>query len=191
MDITNNQRHLYNVIDRSYLTGQRPIDAGVRTKNYTDLVNFNSYANFPYERYNQLDVRTHIGTFGKENSQESQLLMPTINCNPRPNESASRFNYAYDMQVDKRMVDVSGILIPNNKLRVIPNRGTQLLHQNRNLPTNPEIEALSKRMLNISTNNGEDNPGVLKFKASRQRLSRDELLNITRKPVTPAVSGVP
>ena len=117
--------------------------------------------------------------------------MSTINCNPRPNESASRFNYAYDMQVDKRMVDVSGILIPNNKLRVIPNRGTQLLHQNRNLPTNPEIEALSKRMLNISTSNGEDNPGVLKFKASRQRLSRDELLNITRKPVTPAVSGVP
>ena len=55
---------------------------------------------------------------GKENTEHSLIHTPMIKCIPRENEGASRFNYAYDRQIDKRMEDVSGILIPNNQLRV-------------------------------------------------------------------------
>jgi hypothetical protein len=196
MDITNNQRQLFGVVECSYLrngVSGKPIEDGIRLKNYADRINLSSYANYPYERYGQLDMATHIGGFGKENSQSSKLPQPFISCNPRPNETSSRFNYAMDMCVDKRLIDVSGIDIPNNKLRVIPNRGTQLCYQNRNLPSNPQIEALSKKMLNITVSDVSESNGMLKFKASRQRLNREELLGVGRVPaaVAPTVPGVP
>ena len=127
--------------------------------NYTDKISATSNCNNPYERYNQLDVATHIRCMGKENSNTSLINPQNIKCVSRQNEGASRFNYAYDAQIDermvhvsgnKRMVHVSGILIPNKQLRIIPNRATQLRHQKGSLPTNQAIKNLSQGMGDIS-----------------------------------------
>lgn len=186
-DITNNQQNLFNVINRSYerdgVSGL-PIKNGLRPKNYTDLVNLRSEANYPYEVYNQLDGNSVIGTFGKANSQPSKLPEPTINCTPRHNPEASRFNYAVDSQIDNRLIDVSGVSIPNKHLRVIPNRGTQSAYQNINTltpPTNKPIEKLVNDITNISYEPA-DTKSKLKYKASRQRLSRAELIGAVEKP---------
>ena len=96
--------------------------------NYTDKISATSYANNPYEIYNQLDVATHTGCMGKENSKNSLINPQNIECVSRQHEGASRFHYAFDAQIDKRIVGVSGILIPNNQLSIIPNRGTQLCY---------------------------------------------------------------
>ena len=84
MDISNNQRNLFAVIDRSYLLDGdqgKPHEDGVMIMNYTDRVQKNSDLNFPHETYSQLDGVTHIGTFGKGNSQPSKI--PTIDCTLR------------------------------------------------------------------------------------------------------------
>lgn len=195
-DITNNQQNLFNVINRSYerdgVSGL-PIKNGLRPKNYTDLINFRSEVNYPYQVYSQLDGNSVIGTFGKANSQSSKLPQPTINCNPRHNPEASRFNYAVDSQIDNRLIDVSGVDIPNKHLRVIPNRGTQSAYQNispkgtrsslmnLNTPTNKPIEKLVNDITNISFEPA-NTKSKLKYKASRQRLSRAELIGAVEKP---------
>ena len=193
MDISHNQRQLFNVIDRSYMTNGysgRPAEKGVMIMNYTNKINARSYANYPHQIYSQLDVATHIECKGKYN-QRSLIHTPIIKCTPRKNEGASRFNYAYDRQIDKRMVDVSGILIPNNQLRVIPNRGIPLCYQETNIPTNQAILNLSQTIGNISASDLDKTFNLsnanLKFKASRQKLSREELLGLARKPTKGSV----
>jgi len=192
MDITNYQNQLFNVIDRSYLldgVSGRPVEKGLVLSNYTDKILERSYANNSYERCNQLDGGINIGTFGKENSQRSKLPEPVINCTPRENESAYRFNYAIDKYVDRRMIDVSGQSIPNNMLRVVPNRGIQLYGQKRNLPRNDAILNLSLRIGNISASSLDKTFNLskndLQFKASRERLSRGDLLGLVsdRQPL--------
>ena len=94
------------------------------------------------------------------------------------------------------MVDVSGILIPNNQPRVLPNCGTQLCYQKRNIPTNQAILNLSKSIGNISAADFNKTFDLsnekLKFKAGRQRLTREELLGLARKSTstTPAVPAM-
>jgi hypothetical protein len=179
-DITNSMNNLYENINRSYLLdGDRgvPVEKGLRLNNYTELINFRSDTNYPHEKSNQLDIATYQGCFGKENSQPSRLLEPIINCSSRENIEASRFNYAIDALIDNKMIDVSGIEVPNKYLRFIPNRGIQTTDTTLNIPTNPAIEKLVNDIINISVKPAET-PNLLKYKASRQRLTRAELLNI-------------
>jgi hypothetical protein len=188
-DISNNQENLFNVINRSYMLDGiegLPVQKGIRIDNFRDLIDDRNEAKYPYERYGQLDGLTHIGTFGKENSQPSRLLEPTINCTPRVNIPASRFNYAYDKQIDNRLIDVSGVEIPNKFLRVIPNRGIQTTgYQKQYIPTNKQIEKLANDITNISYEPADTN-AKLKFKASRERLTRAELLGVNEiKPIAP------
>lgn len=185
MDITSYQSQLFKVIERSHLldgVSGRPVEKGLVLSNYTDKIQERSYANNSYERCNQLDGGINIGTFGKANSQRSKLLNGFINCNPRENEDANRFNYAIDKYVDRRMVDVSGQSIPNNMLRVIPNRGIQLYGQKRNLPRNDDILNLSLRIGNISASALDKTFNLsksdLQYKASHERLSRGDLLGL-------------
>lgn len=177
-NITNNQQNLFNVINRSYerdgVSG-KAIQNGLRTKNYTELIDFRSEVNYPHQAYGQLDGNNVIGTFGKVNSQSSKLPTPIINCTPRHNPEASRFNYAVDSQIDNRLIDVSGVEIPNNKLRVIPNRGTHSAYQKPVMVSNPQIEKLVRDITNISYEPA-DTKNKLKFKASRQRLTKAELI---------------
>jgi hypothetical protein len=127
-----NQTQLFAEIDRPSMMEQ--LEKTTHIMDYTGRVNLYSNANNPYQRYSQLDCQTHSGCFGKENSQSSKLTEPFINCTPRRNDTASRFNYAIDKQVTRRLVDVSGQFIPNNQLRIIPNRVIHLYVQDRNLP---------------------------------------------------------
>jgi hypothetical protein len=194
MDISYNQQKLFNVIDRSYMTNGysgRPAERGVMIMNYTDKINARSYANYPHQIYSQFDVATHIGC--NHHIKSDIKGIKNINCTPRENEGASRFNYANDRQIDKRMVDVSGILIPNNQLRVIPNRGIPLCYQERNIPTNQAILNLAQSIGNISASDLDKTFNLsksnLKFKASRQKLTREELLGLARKPTKGFVFG--
>lgn len=195
MEIRDYQNQLFNVIDRSYMldgTSGLPVEKGIMPMNYTKQIELLSYGNMPYETYNQLDNVTHIGTFGKQNSQKSRLPEPIIHCTPRKNETSSRFNYAIDKCIDRRMIDVSGQNIPNNMLRKIPDRGIQLCYQKRNIPSNPAILALSNKIGNISAaqlnNTFKISKGDLNFKASRQRLTKEELQGLEKLQVTNGVS---
>ena len=64
-----NQTQLFAEIDRAAMMEQ--LEKTTRIMNYTSRVNLYSNANNPYQRYSQLDCQTHLGCFGKENSQPS------------------------------------------------------------------------------------------------------------------------
>lgn len=186
-DISYNQQNLFNVLERSYKNdGQegKPVQDGKILDNlYLDRVNKNSYSNDKYERYNQLDIQNITGVIGKENSQKSKLPNNgIIDARVRNNETADRFNYAYDMHIDKRKIDVSGQYIENNKLRIAPNRQTQYFGKTI-IPQNKELEKLSNEIYNISANKLDErevSKSNLFYKARRQKLTREELLNLTR-----------
>lgn len=186
-DISYNQQNLFNVLERSYKNdGQegKPVQDGKILDNlYLDRVNKNSYSNNKYERYNQLDIGNITGVIGKENSQKSKLPNNgIIDARVRNNETADRFNYAYDMHIDKRRIDVSGQYIENNKLRIAPNRQTQYFGKTI-IPQNKELEKLSNEIYNISANKLDErevSKSNLFYKATRQKLTREELLNLTR-----------
>ena len=192
MDISNTQQNLFSVIDRSYNAYQKPIENGVSSMGHINLIQARSNANFPHQKYGQLDISTHIGCIGKANSQRSELTDPIIKCTPRHNESASRFNYAYDMQITTRPTEVSGVNIPNDQLRIIPNRGTQLCYQKTVIPFNREIYNLSQNVRKYGPPDESTFPNDnFQFRASRQRLTREELQGLPRLPATPAGRAVP
>jgi hypothetical protein len=179
-----NQTQLFAEIERADM---------MEKLNYTGRVNLYSNANNPYQIYSQLDCQTHLGCFGKGNSQPSQLPEPFINCTPRKNDTASRFNYALDKQVTKRLVDVSGQYIPNNQLRIIPNRGIHLYAQERHLPSsiNGSLGSISASSLNRNFTNNNINKN-LTYTANRQKLTGQGMTQgYINKPATPAVAVAP
>jgi hypothetical protein len=186
-DISNNQQNLFNVLERSYkndgVEGMPVQDGKILDNLYLDRVNKNSYSNDKYERYNQLDIQNITGVIGKENSQKSKLPNNgIIDARVRNNETSDRFNYAYHMHVDKRLVDVSGQYIENNKLRIAPNRQTQYFGKTM-IPQNKDLENLSNEIYNISSKKIDDrevSKSNLFYKARKQKLTREELLNLTR-----------
>jgi len=165
-----NQTQLFAAVDRAAMMNN--LEKNTRIMNYTGRVNLYSNANNPYQRYSQLDIASHLGCFGKENSQPSQLPEPFINCTPRKNDEAWRFNYAIDKQITKRLVDVSGQFIPNNQLRIIPNNGLQLFAQNRHLPPSlsGSLGNISASSLNRDFTNNNINKN-LTYTANRQKLT--------------------
>lgn len=189
-DISNNLNNLNDIIYRTYQAdGQEglPKLKGISQKNYIDLIHHRSDANQPKYKYDQLDANTIYGQFGRFDYQNPILTEPVINCTPKSyNPESSRFNYAIDSQINNKMVDVSGIEIPNKYLRFIPNRGIQSAFTNVNIPANKNIEKLVSDITNISYKPADTN-NILKYKISRQRLTRDELLSINaiKPPVLP------
>ena len=165
-----NQAQLFAVVDRTAMMNN--LEKTTRIMNYTGRVNLYSNANNPHQRYNQLDISSYLGCFGKENSQPSQLPEPFINCTPRKNDDAWWFNYAIDKQITRALVDVSGQFIPNNKLRIIPNNGLQLFAQNRHLPPSlsGSLGNISASSLNRNFTNDNINKS-LTYNANRQKLT--------------------
>ena len=104
--------------------------------------------------------------------QPSQLPEPFINCTPRKNDDAWRFNYAIHKQITTKLVDVSGQFIPNNQLRIIPNRGIHLYAQERNLPSSlsGSLGNISSSSLNRNFTNNDINKN-LTYTANRQKLT--------------------
>ena len=91
------------------------------------------------------------------------------------------------LKITTRQTEVSGVLIPNNQLRIIPNRGTQLCYQQTIMPVNQELFN-SQKILGVCASDAStlENQN-LQFKASRQRLTREELQGLAKIPVTSAV----
>ena len=184
-----NQTQLFAVIDRSAMMNN--LEKTTRIMNYTGRVNLYSNANNPYQIYSQLDCQTHLGCFGKGNSQPSQLPEPFINCTPRKNDDAWRFNYAIDKQITRALVDVSGQYIPNNQLRIIPNNGIHLYAQKRNLPSSlsGSLGNISASSLNRNFTNNNINKN-LTYTANRQKLTGQAMTQgYINKPATPAVAA--
>ena len=187
-----NQAQLFAAVDRSAMMNN--LEKNTRIMNYTGRVNLYSNANNPHQRYSQLDISSYLGCFGKENSQPSQLPEPFINCTPRKNDEDWRFNYAIDKQITRALVDVSGQFIPNNQLRIIPNRGIHLYAQDRHLPPSlsGSLGNISASSLNRDFTNNNINKNMT-YTANRQKLTGQGMTQgyVNKdKPGTPAVAEV-
>ena len=115
---------LYEQIEREHIGNQQELKK--RQQLHLPLINAFSQANDPYEMRSQLSGANGVASLALENSQASELPEPFIRCRTGFMEESSRFNYGYDMAINKRKIDVSGQLIPNDELRSMPQRGVQI-----------------------------------------------------------------
>jgi hypothetical protein len=144
---------LYEQIEREDIANRLELDK--RQQLYIPLIDAFSQANDPYEMRSQLIGANGIASLCLENSQASELPEPFIRCRTGFMEESSRFNYGYDMAINKRKVDVSGQLIPNEELRSMPQRGVQIhaYQTNRILPYKTNIAKLAEELSNTIVDN--------------------------------------
>ena len=137
---------LFEQIEREHIGNQQELKK--RHQLHLPLINAFSQANDPYEMHSQLIGANGVASLGLENSQASDLPEPFIRCRTGFMEESSRFNYGYDMAINKRKIDVSGQLIPNEELRVIPQRGVQIhgYQTTRVLPYKTNIARLAEEL---------------------------------------------
>jgi len=161
------------------------IKADIMPMGYTGRIQANSSANYARNYYGQLP---NVGV----NTRDSSLLQykgfkdDVIDASSREMQSASRFNYAFDRQINKRFIDVSGQMIPNNKLRVLPNRGCAMYGKQPAPYTDPDLQQLSESLMRESINktlayNPADANSYMKFKATRPRLTRQDLMEASQQ----------
>ena len=112
---------------------------------YLTSVEVNSDGLLPHLSRSQLPFGNGLSDLMLENSQKSRLPEPIIRCGRQVMEESSRFNYGLDLSVNKRLIDVSGQLITNEKLRSMPQRSTIINAgtTTRLLPYKAPIAALS------------------------------------------------
>ena len=144
---------LYEQIEREHIGNQQELKK--RQQLHLPLINAFSQANDPYEMRSQLIGANGVASLGLENSQASDLPEPFIRCRTGFMEESSRFNYGIDMSINKRRIDVSGQLIPNEELRVIPQRGVQIhgYQTTRVLPYKTNIAKLVEELSNTIVDN--------------------------------------
>ena len=144
---------LYEQIEREHIGNQQELKKHQQL--HLPLINAFSQANDPYEMRSQLSGANGVASLGLENSQASDLPEPFIRCRTGFMEESSRFNYGYDMAINKRKIDVSGQLIPNEELRVIPQRGVQIhtYQTTRVIPYKTNIARLAEELSNTIVDN--------------------------------------
>ena len=144
---------LYEQIEREHIGNQQELKK--RQQLHLPLINAFSQANDPYEMRSQLSGANGVASLGLENSQASDLPEPFIRCRTGFMEESSRFNYGIDMSINKRKIDVSGQLIPNEELRVIPQRGVQIHGYQTTLvlPYKTNIAKLAEELSNTIVDN--------------------------------------
>ena len=115
---------------------------------YLTRVDVNSDALLPHLSRSQLPFGNGLSDLMLESSQKSRLPEPIIRCGRQIMEESSRFNYGLDLSVNKRLIDVSGQLITNEKLRSMPQRSTRINAgtTTRLLPYKAPIAALSQSL---------------------------------------------
>lgn len=162
------------------------IKANIMPMLYTGRVQANSSANYARNYYGEL-CNTGV------NNRDISLLQTTgfkddvINASSREMQSASRFNYAFDRQINKRYIDVSGQFIPNNKLRVLPNRSCVMYGTQPPAYTDPNLKLLSDTLMTDVINLSYDPSGAnsyLKYKANRPKLTRQDLMSAAQQYAT-------
>ena len=144
---------LYEQIEREHIGNQQELKK--RQQLHLPLINAFSQANDPYELRAQLSGANGVASLGLENSQASELPEPFIRCRTGFMEESSRFNYGIDMAINKRKIDVSGQLIPNEELRSIPQRGVQIhaYQTTRVVPYKTNIAKLAEELSNTIVDN--------------------------------------
>ena len=112
---------------------------------YLPRVEVNADGLQPHLSRSQLPFANGLSDLMLENSQKSRLPEPVIRCGRPETEEVSRFNYGLDLSINKRLIDVSGQLITNEKLRSMPQRSTIINAgtTTRMLPYKAPIAALS------------------------------------------------
>jgi hypothetical protein len=178
-NIRNN--NLFDNISRAEMMEQ--LKAEVRPMGYTGRIQANSSANYAKNPRSEL---ANTGVINRDINlyQYTGFKDDKYDASSRATQSASRFNYGYDRQVNKIYVDVSGQKIPNNHLRIIPNRSCMMngAYPLTKPPYNANLERLSvelmgnpndysKSYIPSSANN------YLKFKANKPKLTRQDLTN--------------
>ena len=115
---------------------------------YLTRVEVNADGLQPHLSRSQLPFGNGLADLMLESSQKSRLPEPIIRCGRQVMEESSRFNYGLDLSVNKRLIDVSGQLITNEKLRSIPQRSTIINAgtTTRMLPYKAPIAALSQSL---------------------------------------------
>jgi len=144
---------LFEQIEREHIGNNQELDR--RQQLHLPLINAFSQANDPYELRSQLCGANGVASLGLENSQPSELPDPFIRCRTGFMEESSRFNYGYDMVINKRKIDVSGQLIPNEELRSMPQRGVQIhgYQSTRVVPYKTNIARLAEELSNTVVDN--------------------------------------
>ena len=112
---------------------------------YLPRIEVNADGLLPHLSRTQLPFANGLSDLMLENSQKSRLPEPVIRCGREETVESSRFNYGLDMSVNKHLIDVSGQLITNEKLRSMPQRSTIINAgtTTRMLPYKAPIAALS------------------------------------------------
>ena len=177
------------------------IKADIMPMGYTGRIQANSSANYARNYCGQLHD-------GEVNDRDISLYQykgfkdDVIDASSRATQSASRFNYAFDRQINKRFIDVSGQMIPNNKLRVLPNRGCVMWGGGQVLPapyTDPDLQQLSTSLMRESVNttlgsggyNPADANAYMKYKATRPKLTRQDLMDSSQLYAIRSVQPIP
>ena len=144
---------LFEQIEREHIGNNQELDR--RQQLHLPLIDAFRQANDPYELRAQLSGANGIASLGLENSQPSELPDPFIRCRTGFMEESSRFNYGYDMAINKRKIDVSGQLIPNEELRSMPQRGVQIhaYQTTRVIPYKTNIARLAEELSNTIVDN--------------------------------------
>ena len=144
---------IFEQIEREFIANQAKWDK--RQQLHLPLIDALCRANDPYEIRAQLPGANGVASLGLENSQASELPEPFIRCRTGFMEESSRFNYGIDMAINKRKIDVSGQLIPNEELRSMPQRGVQIhaYQTTRVLPYKTNIAKLAEELSNTIVDN--------------------------------------
>jgi len=173
---------LFSCIERAEM--MEKIKADIMPMGYTGRIQANSSAN--YARNPRSELANAYGVINRDINlyQYSGFKDDKIDASSRATQSASRFNYAYDRQVNKRYIDVSGQKIPNNHLRVIPNRSCMMngAFPLAKPPYDANLERLSVELMGnpndySTTYIPSSANNYLKFKANRPKLTRQDLTN--------------
>lgn len=178
-----NNYNLFNSVERSYINNGvqgLPIEQGKRIdSNFIDLVNERSVAKNKHVSRAQLGA--YIGNLSNISHQSPELN--NFKCDSRKNNESYRFSYSMDL-MNKRNINVSGLLIPANMIRNIPNIG---ISTNKSIiPFNKDIAELSHKLGDISndeldrTFESSKSKNSLRYKATRQKLTREELIGLQK-----------
>ena len=191
---TNNE--LFSCIERAEMMEQ--IKKDIMPMGYTGRVQANSSANYARNYNDKLANAYGVNNREPSSYQYSGFKDDKIDASSRATQSASRFNYAYDRQVNKRYVDVSGQNIPNNHLRVIPNRSCMMngAFPLTKPPYDANIERLSAQIMgdpndySLSYIPSSANK-YLSYKSNRPKLTRQDLMSSANQYATARPSTIP
>ena len=178
---------LFEQIQREDISNRQELKK--RQQLHLPLIDAFCQANDPYELRAQLSGANGVASLGLENSQASELPEPFIRCRTGFMEESSRFNYGIDMAINKRKIDVSGQLIPNDELRSMPQRGVQIhaYQTTRVLPYKTNIAKLAEELSNTIVDNRFNVKNVssnARYKITNQGVNYRSLYQIDKNKPT-------